>query len=58
MQTRCSALWAFFKFGVRTSIAYTQIDAACQLHGLKAGECPNMGSCLGEIFHARVGKVI
>ena len=55
---RCSALRAFFKVGVQTSIANTRIDAACKFHGVKAGERPNMGLRVGEILHARLGKVI
>ena len=55
---RCFALQALVKVGVLTSIAYTQIDAACDFYGLAAGESLNMGSRLGEILHACLGKVI
>ncbi len=55
---RCSALQAFVKVGIPTSIAYTRINAACEFHGLEAGESPNMRSHLGEILHACLGKAI
>src|SRR5579863_10277399 len=46
VQTRRFTLRAFVKFGVRTSIAYTRIDATYKYHGLEAGSRPNMGSRL------------
>jgi len=55
---QCFGLQASIKAGIWTNIAYTHIDAACEFHGLKAGETPNMGSCLGKILHAHLGKVI
>lgn len=56
VQTRRFALRAFVKVSVQTSIAYTQVDATCKFHELEAGERPDMGSCLGEILHACLGK--
>ena len=55
---QCFALWAFVKVSIWTSIAYTQVDAACKFNGLEVGESLNMGSHIGKSLHACLRKGI
>jgi hypothetical protein len=57
-QSQCLAIWAFIKVSIQTSIANARIDATCKLHGLEAGECPNMGSHLVKILYVYPRKDI
>jgi hypothetical protein len=57
--TRRDVLHSGIRPGRRTDqySTYIRIDA-CEFHGLEAGKSPNMGSHLGDILHACIGKVI